>query len=478
MNQGADAAGDGRAGSHVGSALDVGGVVDVDQVVDDLRTALPDAPVPDEIEDCLRQLRAVEELKNVLSARQAELTVAAHDSQRSRDRARGIDEATTARLAGSQVALARRASPHRGSRLLGIARAVVNELPQVRAAMRRGVIGEWQATLVCRETAFLSQADRRAVDEAIGPQLGEVADRRLGDLARAHAYRLDPAAAVARRSRAESERRVSLRPAPDCMTLLTALLPVKDGVACFAALDAAARIGPPADESSSAAADSAHLAPDLRTRAQRMADTFVERLTGRSVDEAPAVRVNLLMPLDALVGSVPAAVPGFGPVPAQLTREMIGLDSANVQPTAGQVQLRRLFTHPTSGDIVAMDSRSRAFPGALAELIRMRDQTCRTPWCGAPIRHLDHITAYASGGATTERNGQGLCERCNYVKQHPDHQVIGDASETRTVAAGLVATSVPPAPPGLPPPARSRVERALIDIEWRHAVGPWRSRAG
>ena len=43
----------------------------------------------------------------------------------------------------------------------------------------------------------------------------------------------------------ESERRVTLRPAPDTMTYLTALLPVKDGVAGFAALtraaDAAAR---------------------------------------------------------------------------------------------------------------------------------------------------------------------------------------------------------------------------------------------
>ena len=43
--------------------------------------------------------------------------------------------------------------------------------------------------------------------------------------------RLDAAALVARRRRAESERRVTLRPAPDTMTYLTALLPVKDGVA-------------------------------------------------------------------------------------------------------------------------------------------------------------------------------------------------------------------------------------------------------
>ena len=37
------------------------------------------------------------------------------------------------------------------------------------------------------------------------------------------------------------DRRVSLRPAPDTMTWLGALLPVKDRVAVFAALDQAAK---------------------------------------------------------------------------------------------------------------------------------------------------------------------------------------------------------------------------------------------
>ena len=64
-----------------------------------------------------------------------------------------------------------------------------------------------------------------------------------------------------------------------------------------------------------------------------------------------------------------------------------------------------------------MESGSRDFPEQLAELIRLRDRTCRTPWCDAPIRHTDHVDAHADGGPTSEANGQGLCEHCNHAKQ-------------------------------------------------------------
>ncbi|QSR33404.1 hypothetical protein CFI00_0220 [Nocardioides sp. S5] len=37
----------------------------------------------------------------------------------------------------------------------------------------------------------------------------------------------------------------------------------------------------------------------------------------------------------------------------------------------------------------------------------------------AHVRHLDHVQRDADGGRTTAVNGQGLCERCNYVKESP-----------------------------------------------------------
>jgi hypothetical protein len=84
-----------------------------------------------------------------------------------------------------------------------------------------------------------------------------------------------------------------------------------------------------------------------------------------------------------------------------------------------QTLLRRLYAASDSGQLVAMESRSRLFPRALAELIRLRDQTCRTPWREAPIRHTDHVVPYAEGGSTSLANGQGLCQACNHAKQAP-----------------------------------------------------------
>ena len=64
-------------------------------------------------------------------------------------------------------------------------------------------------------------------------------DARAGRAAaREHAYRLDAESYVERRRRAEADRRVTLRPAPDVMSQLSALLPVKAGVAVYAALTA------------------------------------------------------------------------------------------------------------------------------------------------------------------------------------------------------------------------------------------------
>ena len=56
-------------------------------------------------------------------------------------------------------------------------------------------------------------------------------------------------------------------------------------------------------------------------------------------------------------------------------------------------------------------------PGRLAEYLRLRDQICRTPYCDARIRNLDHIKRKADGGPTSALNGQGTCETCNQAKE-------------------------------------------------------------
>ena len=148
----------------------------------------------------------------------------------------------------------------------------------------------------------------------------------------------------------------------------------------------------------------------------------------------------------------PAQLLGLGPIPAPIARDL-------VRDTDAEVFLRRVFTRPEGGALVAMESRRRLFPDGLRRLLVLRDQTCRTPWCGAPIRHADHVTPAEAGGATSAGNGQGLCQSCNLTKALPGWRARpgpGGAGQSVTITTptGHTYTSRPPPAPGQRPPPR------------------------
>src|ERR1700736_456640 len=113
-----------------------------------------------------------------------------------------------ARLA-SEIALARRDSPARGGRHLGLGKALVHEMPHTLAALERGALSEWRATLIVRESACLDVEDRRTLDAELcadPDSLNGMGDARVAATAKAIAYRLDPHAVVERAAKAENER--------------------------------------------------------------------------------------------------------------------------------------------------------------------------------------------------------------------------------------------------------------------------------
>ena len=147
---------------------------------------------------------------------------------------------------------------------------------------------------------------------------------------------------------------------------------------------------------------------------------------------------------EALLGTSDEAaqLAGFGPIPAELAREIV----ANALGAGEEVWLRRLYASPTTGELVSMDSRARLFPAGLARFIRLRDQVCRTPWCDAPVRHIDHVVPHDADGPTSGLNGQGLCEACNYAKQAPRWRARPgpDGTVTTTTPTGHQLRSRPP----------------------------------
>jgi hypothetical protein len=155
-----------------------------------------------------------------------------------------------------------------------------------------------------------------------------------------------------------------------------------------------------------------------------MADALVERTTGKA-GGISGIDIQLIMTDRTLfqADSEPARLPGYGIVPAggarNLLRDAAGGSGGSGDERAFALWVRRLYTAPATGELVAMDSRARIFPPGLRRFLQARDDTCRTPYCDAPIRHLDHIIPWHTGGATTADNGAGLCEACNHAKETP-----------------------------------------------------------
>ncbi len=368
--------------------------------------------------------------------------------------------AVARRSAVSEVALARQESPHRAERLLGLA-TVLPEMPETLRLFQEGRVSEWRASLMARETACLSREDRRAVDAAMADGLPGMGTRRLVAVAREHACRRDARAVVKRAAYARSQRCVSLRPAPDTMAWLSALVPVEQGVAAFAALTRVAR-------SAQAAGDARG-----RGRGQIMADTVVERLTGVSRADGVPVEVQLVMTDQALLagGDTPAQVAGHGPIPAGVARAILagGLEvehhprGVNPLDVESQVFLRRLYTRPGTGELVAMESGRRLFPDGLKHFIAARDgHVCRTPYCGAPPprgRPRDAVRAGrphhgeqcpgALPGVQLDQGGTRMARpRLPHRRHHARHP---HRTRVRVPAAGP-----PPRAPGSPRPSPPR----------------------
>ena len=85
-------------------------------------------------------------------------------ARRSAEASAGVPVARRGRGVATEVALARRDSPTRGGRHLGLAKALVHEMPHTLAALEDGVLSEWRATLVVRESSCLDVEDRSRLD--------------------------------------------------------------------------------------------------------------------------------------------------------------------------------------------------------------------------------------------------------------------------------------------------------------------------
>ena len=534
-------------------AVGVGTGTDVDLAALLAAVATLDTDASDAV--LIDRITGLERLKASCAAAQARLTATFAESVTADAAARHHRLDAARRSIAGQVGLARRESPHTGRRHVGVAAALTRDMPHTLAALSCGLLSERRARIVVEQWACLTPELRLQADAMLAAELPGLGDRSAETRAAAVAYRLDPETVMAKVRGAVKDRHVGLRPAPDAMSRLSALLPVGMGVAVYAAL--------------CKAADAATAAPggDGRGRGQLMADALVSAVTGKrifgcddygvphyaaaageaksqdtaaqntatletaSADEAAAqdaatpdtlagsdlaatgtdladrpagtdrpaatpagdasaannaafaatttaagavaattpvavrgctggcgLGINLVMTDRTLLDGddEPAHLTGFGPIPAALARALV-IGNAD---TGTRTFIRRLYTDRVTGHLTTMDSRRRLFPPAAQRFLLARDQTCRTPWCDAPIRDYDHLTPHADGGSTTVGNGQGLCKACNLTKQAPGWSTRSTGSKIKlTVPTGHSYSSV------APPPPRSRAWHSYSSIE-------------
>ena len=461
-------------------------------------------------------IRRLQEQRAAMDALETRCMVALADALRDEDRAAAQADAAQEpeavepvedtdrradRAAARDVSMSTRRSPDLASRTLASARRLVESMPTMLRALATGRLSESAVRTMAASVAPLSPTQREQVDARLGTRLAALdgcgTEEWKGAVSAAIAAS-DAEGESRRHEHARGARSVTVRRGEHGMAVVSARLPALDAMKIRKRL--------------SLEAERLRASGDRRGHQQIQADSFIATLLGAEDGmDRTDLDIGVIITDRALLhpgqGEL-AHVEGYGPIPVEAVRqelagplrelargtgtpvmadgacgrtagagssdldpvatETVGLDDAlGADAPAVRLALRRLYTHPTIGELVAVDSVAREFPRALARFIRWRDVTCRGPFCNAPIRHSDHIRPYAVGGHTCLDNGQGLCAFCNDKEQQtssverspdsPGHQVTW-TSRTGTVRTtgptSLTGRLVDP-PPGVPSPSES-----------------------
>ncbi|MGP9682371.1 HNH endonuclease [Brachybacterium sp. AOP3-A1-3] len=373
------------------------------------------------------------------------------------------------------LSLITRCSPSAAGSSLASARRLVASMPNMLTAMAERKVSSRAAYAVAGSVSVLDGAQCREVDAILGerlPSLDGAGVRRWRDEAAAAMMDLDAEGALLRHRRARKGRAVTIIPGDHGMADLHAHLPAIDARLLHK------RLSLEAERRRAEGGDVGHGA--------LMADALVDTVLGRDgameqveLDLGVIITDRALFRPDA---GDPAHIEGYGPVPPEAVREQLraavaprraepgaehdGPDPYGEDGPATRATIRRLFTHPTTGELVAVESRGRAFPPALEKFLTWRDTSCRGPFCNAQSRQNDHIRPYAQGGPTSLDNGQDACLHCNQKEndalavecvddlENAGHRVAwtGHSGVTRVTAPTPLSRPPRPSPAGDQPP--------------------------
>lgn len=191
--------------------------------------------------------------------------------------------------------------------------------------------------------------------------------------------------------------------------------------------------------------------------------------------------VHLTVPLLTLLGlsAEPGDVPGYGPLTAEITRQLA--------VAASDPRTRWCVTVTGSnGEPLHHGRLAYRPPPEMARAIRVLQPTCAFPGCPRPASacDLDHRVPYDQGGATCPCNVSPLCRRHHRAKQAEGWRFAEhDGRLVWTTPAGKTYTVRPDRPwadeasppitghhPNGPPTMGSGAAASSVDDRWRKTI--------
>jgi hypothetical protein len=308
------------------------------------------------------------------------------------------------------LGLSRQAADNR----IHVARTLADTLSGTRELLEAGQISTRHAMVMVDECGALDKPTAENIERRVlanAPHQTAAAFRRSVRRAVDRERAAPAAAALAAHEREKSQRRVVIVPEPDGMATLIATMPALDARRLFDAVDTLAR-------ARHAKAGGRRRDPGIDAR---RVDALIALADGALADRRlPAARrrkveLQVVIDLPTLLGlrEDPAHLPGHGPLPAALARQL-----------AEDAEWRRLVVDPVDGHLLDYGSRTSRPPQKLRDYIVARDRTCRFPGCGQPARRcdLDHVKP-ARRGKTSADNMIPLCRHHHRLKTHHHWQV-------------------------------------------------------
>lgn len=315
------------------------------------------------------------------------------------------------KIARSETSKVQKQSKACAGQSMSSCRRLVRSMPGMLTALASGRVSVTSVHAVGRTMGPAKPEQRAQVDAILGSHLpyleGCGADEWASE-AEKILHSLDPHGAAEGHHVAKRERHVTVRRGEHGMCTVTARLSALDGARLRKGL--------------SVAAEKARTQGDRRGHQQIMADLFADALIGRGEGIDPAtLEIGVIVTDRSLLApdhADAATIEGYGAVPYEHIREeMLAAAQPAVEDPELEMTLRRLYIDSEDGQLLAVESRSRQFPPALARFLRLGHQTCRAPYCDASIRQNDHIVPWAEGGPTSVSNGNGLCAADNQKEE-------------------------------------------------------------